>query len=60
MRRRKMPKYFVYATEKVYYQIKVEANSEEEARQKVMDGDYSAHEAIDGEDFNIFEIEEES
>jgi hypothetical protein len=54
-----MPKYFVYATEKVCYQIKVEANSEEEAHKKVMDGEYFAHEAIDGEDFNIFEIEEE-
>jgi len=55
-----MPKYNVYATEKVWYQIKVNAKTKEEARQMVMDGNYSSHEAIDGEDFNILEIEEEA
>jgi hypothetical protein len=54
-----MTKYNVYATEKVWYQIKVIANTEEEARQMVMDGNYSSYEAIDGENFNILEIEKE-
>jgi hypothetical protein len=49
----------VYATEKVWYQIKVTASTEEEAREMVMDGNYSSHDAIDGENFNILEIAEE-
>ena len=55
-----MPKtYLVYATEMVYYQIKGEADSKEEAPEKVLDGEYFAHEAIDGENFEILEITED-
>jgi hypothetical protein len=49
----------VYATEKVWYQIKVNAETEAEAKEMVADGNYSSFETIDGEDFNILEIAEE-
>ena len=49
----------VYATENVWYQIKVTANTEEEAREMVMDGNYSSYDAIDSDNFCIFEIAEE-
>jgi hypothetical protein len=54
-----MKTYSIYATEKVWYEIKLNAKTEEEAREMVMDGNYLSYETFDGEDFKIIEIKEE-
>ena len=56
-----MPKIFtIYATEEVYYEIKVMADNEDDAREQVMMGNYSSWENIDGDHFHIEEIMEEA
>ena len=45
--------YKVYATEQVYYEIGVLADSEEDAIKQVGMGNYSTWETIDGENFQI-------
>jgi hypothetical protein len=45
--------YKVYATEKVFYEIGVVADSEEDAIKQVEMGNYSTWETIDGENFYI-------
>ena len=51
--------YTVYATEKAYYQIRVEAESKEDAIQQINEGNFSSWETIDGDDFKIDEVEEQ-
>jgi hypothetical protein len=47
--------YTIYATEKVVHEIRVMADSEEQARQMVLDGE-GQWDQIDGENFSIFEV----
>lgn len=51
--------YTIYATETAYYQIRVSANSKEEAIERVDSGEFSSWETIDGENFKINEVEED-
>mgnify|MGYP003342479641 FL=1 len=48
--------YVAYATSTVYHQIKVVADSEEEAKEKIADGNYYAWDDIDSEHFQIEEV----
>ena len=48
--------YIAYATSKVYHQIKVVAESEEDAKRLIADGNYYAWEELDDEDFQIHEV----
>lgn len=51
-------KYLIEASEKVYYAIEVEANSKEEARNKILKGEVQIDEAKDSSDFEIDNVEE--
>ena len=52
-----MPNFYIaYATSKVYHQIKVIADSEDDAKAKITNGNYLAWEEVDDEDFQIQEI----
>ena len=55
-----MNKYRLYARETVYYMVEVEAESEDEARELVYDGqiDFDYKDITDGGDFNLDRIEE--
>ena len=55
-----MALYYVYTTETVSYCYKVEADSEEEARKAVYNGDYLDSDWVDSYGFEIAEIEKES
>lgn len=53
-----MPKiYKIYATEQVYYEIGVIADSKEDAIKQVKMGNYSTWETLDGENFSINDVE---
>ena len=55
-----MPKiYTAYASATIYYQIKIIANSEEEARENIANNEYSQWDAIDEDNFLITEMAEE-
>lgn len=56
-----MAKYYVFASEMVYYMKEVEAESEDQVKQMVFDGEISFDygDITDGHDFKIDEIEEE-
>jgi hypothetical protein len=53
-----MNKYIVQASEVVYYEIEVEADSSAEAHEKVLMGHIEIPEPIDGSDFTIGFIDE--
>jgi len=56
----KMPKiYTAYARATIYYEIKTIADSEEEARQNIRDNQHSQWDAIEEENFYIYEMAEE-
>ena len=48
--------YIVYATSKVYHQIKVVAESEEDAKKQIALNNFFAWEELDDEDFQIQEV----
>jgi hypothetical protein len=54
-----MNTYTIYATETVYSQIRVEANSEQEAIENIQNCLYSSWEQIDSEHFTVNEIEKD-
>lgn len=56
-----MPKYLVFASEKVYYMKEVEADSEDHVRKMIFDGeiDFEYGDITDGHNFSVDEIEEE-
>jgi hypothetical protein len=54
-----MPKFQVLASETVFYDFVVEANSMEEAQAKIDTGDYDTGPAYDGDNFEIDSIEQE-
>lgn len=55
-----MNKYRLYASETVYYMVEVEAESEDEAKELVYEGqiDFDYKDITDGGDFNLDRIEE--
>jgi hypothetical protein len=55
-----MNKYRLFASETVYYALVVEAESEDEARELVYDGqiDFDFKDIIEGNDFNLDRVEE--
>ena len=55
-----MAKFRVLASETVYYEFFVEANSVEEAQAKIDRGDFDTGPAYDGDHFGIDSIEEEA
>ena len=55
-----MAKFRVLASETVFYDFEVEANSLEEARAKIDLGDFDTGPAYDGDHFGIDSIEEET
>jgi hypothetical protein len=54
-----MLKFQVLASETVFYNFVVEANSLEEARAKIDTGDFDTGPAYDGDNFEIDSIEQE-
>jgi hypothetical protein len=54
-----MPKFRVLASETVFYDFEVEADSMEQAQAKIDLGDYDTGPAYDGDNFEIDSIEEE-
>ena len=54
-----MPKFQVLASETVFYNFVVEADSLEEAQAKIDVGDYDTGPAYDGDNFEIDSIEKE-
>jgi hypothetical protein len=54
-----MPKFQVLASETVFYDFVVEADSLEEAQAKIDLGDYETGPAYDGDNFEIDSIEQE-
>jgi hypothetical protein len=54
-----MPKFQVLASETVFYDFVVEADSMEEAQAKIDTGDYDTGPAYDGDNFEIDSIEQE-
>jgi hypothetical protein len=54
-----MPKFRVLASETVFYDFVVEADSIEEAQAKMDIGDYDTGPAYDGDNFEIDSIEQE-
>lgn len=48
--------YIIYATSTVHHEIKVIAESEEEAKQFALEGDYYAWDDIDSDNFQIHEV----
>ena len=55
-----MAKFRVLASETVFYDFVVEANSLEEAQAKIDRGDFDTGPAYDGDNFGIDSIEEET
>jgi len=55
-----MPKYYAFASEVVYYMKEVDAESPEQVREMVFNGeiDFDYGDIKDGHDFQITEIEE--
>ena len=54
-----MPKFQVLASETVFYDFVVEADSMEEAQAKIDTGNYDTGPAYDGDNFEIDSIEQE-
>jgi hypothetical protein len=54
-----MPKFRVLASETVFYDFVVEADSLQEAQAKIDLGDYDTGPAYDGDNFEIDSIEQE-
>jgi len=52
-----MSKFRVYCSETVCYQVEVEAESAEDAREQVMSGEVDLGNPTDGDNFDIDEIE---
>lgn len=52
-----MPKFVVEAQEVVFYEFTVEAESLEEARKLIAQGEFDSGEPIDGEDFEVINVE---
>jgi hypothetical protein len=55
-----MSKFRVLASETVFYDFKIEADSMEEAQAKIDMGDFDTGPAYDGDNFEIDSIEQES
>jgi hypothetical protein len=55
-----MPKFRVLASETVFYEFVVEADSMEEAQARIDQGDYDTGPAYDGDNFEIDSIEQET
>ena len=55
-----MPKFRVLASETVFYDFEVEADSMEQAQAKIDLGDYDTGPAYDGDNFEIDSIEQET
>ena len=55
-----MPKFRVLASETVFYEFEVEADSVEAAQAKIDLGDFETGPAYDGDNFEIDSIEQES
>jgi hypothetical protein len=55
-----MPKFRVLASETVFYNFVVEADSLEQARARIDIGDYDPGTAYDGDNFEIDSIEQET
>jgi hypothetical protein len=55
-----MPKFRVLASETVFYDFEVEADSMEQAQAKIDMGDFDTGPAYDGDNFEIDSIEQES
>ena len=55
-----MPKFRVLASETVFYDFEVEADSMEAARALIDIGDYDTGPAYDGDNFEIDSIEQET
>ena len=53
-----MTNYRVLMSQTSYYNCFVEADSEEEAKAKVLDGDYDNSEFLEGENDEIHDVEE--
>jgi len=53
-----MKKYIVDASELVFYRIEVEAENQDEARLKAQDHLFTEKDIVDGENFDIFSIDE--
>jgi hypothetical protein len=51
-----MAKFTVSATEVVYYMFDVEANSIDEAREMLADGNFETGEPCDGDDFQVLDV----
>jgi hypothetical protein len=54
-----MPKFRVLASETVFYDFVVEANSMEQAQARIDIGDFDTGPAYDGDNFEIDSIEQE-
>lgn len=56
-----MTKYYAFASEVIYYMKEVEADSPEQVREMIYDGeiDFDYGDVTSGHDFQITEIEEE-
>jgi hypothetical protein len=54
-----MPKFRVLASETVFYDFEIEADSIEQAQDKIDIGDYDTGLAYDGDNFEIDSIEQE-
>jgi hypothetical protein len=55
-----MPKFRVLASETVFYNFVVEADSQEQAQARIDIGDYDTGPAYDGDNFEIDSIEQET
>ena len=53
-----MPKFIVWASERVFYQAEIEAKDRAELDTLLREGDISWGDAVDGEDFSVDVIEE--
>ena len=53
-----MPKFTIYAKETVYYEFEIEADNEEQARDKAYDYQLSFEDAYDSDWFEIGDIQE--
>jgi hypothetical protein len=54
-----MPKFRVLASETVFYNFVVEADTQEQAQARIDIGDYDTGPAYDGDNFEIDSIEQE-
>jgi hypothetical protein len=54
-----MPKFRVLASETVFYDFVVEADTQEQAQARIDRGDYDTGPAYDGDNFEIDSIEQE-